>query len=147
MDVTDVQRLGGMPLCLVGACSGPSGAPPVAPIAPDRCPRTVPPSRGRGIVPWPERVLLLDSFTPSRRGVVSVFARSFNVLEADGVCTDSTVQGKHRAVICWGCLRFLFPPSIATVRHSDIHATSTWVPLLPKLRFGDSRGVRLLRMG
>ena len=62
MDVTDVQRLGGTPLGMVGACSGPSGASPVAPGAPDRCPRTVPPSTGRGVVLWPERVLLFDSF-------------------------------------------------------------------------------------
>ena len=63
MGVTDVQRLGGTPLSMVGACSGLSDAPPVAPVAPDRCPRTVPPSTGRGVVPWPDRVLLLDSFT------------------------------------------------------------------------------------
>ena len=50
MDVTDVKRLGGTPLGMVGASSGPSGAPPVAPVAPDRCPRTVPPNTGRGIV-------------------------------------------------------------------------------------------------
>ena len=154
-----MQRSGGTPLGMVGACSGPSGAPPVVPVAPDRCPCTMPPSTGRGVMPWPERVLLLDSFTTvvpiensrsasARGGVVSVFARSFNVLEAVGVCTDSIVQRKHRAVVCWGCLRFLFRPSIATVRHSDIYrAIPTWVPRLPKLRFGDRRRVRLLRMG
>ena len=63
MDVTDVQRLGGTPVSMVGACSGPSGAPPMVPVAPDCCPRTVPPSTRRGVVPWPERVLLLNSFT------------------------------------------------------------------------------------
>ena len=111
MDVTDVKRLGGTPLGMVGACSGPSGAPPVAPVDPDRCPRTIPPNTGRGVVHLAERVLLLDSFTTvvpignsrsasSRGGVVSVFARSFVVLEAGGGCTDSTVHGKHRAVVC-----------------------------------------------
>ena len=50
MGVTDVKRLGGTPLGMVGACSGPSGAPPTAPVAPDRCPRTVPPNTGRGVV-------------------------------------------------------------------------------------------------
>ena len=47
MGVTDVNRLGGTPLGMVGACSD---APPVAPVASDRCPRKVPPSTGRGVV-------------------------------------------------------------------------------------------------
>ena len=51
IDVTGVQRLRGMPLGMVGACSGPSGTPPAAPVAPGRCPRTVPPNTGRGVVP------------------------------------------------------------------------------------------------
>ena len=34
MDITDVTRLRGTPPGVVGACSGPSGAPPVAPVAP-----------------------------------------------------------------------------------------------------------------
>ena len=50
MDVTDVKRLGGTPMGMVGACSGPSGAPSVAPVAPDRCPCTVPPDTGRGVI-------------------------------------------------------------------------------------------------
>ena len=50
MDITDVKRLRGTPPGLVGACSGPSGAPPVAPVAPDRCPCTVPLSTGRGVL-------------------------------------------------------------------------------------------------
>ena len=50
MDVTDDQRLGGTPRGMVGACSGPSGAPPMAPVAPDRCPRTVPSNTERGVV-------------------------------------------------------------------------------------------------
>ena len=41
MDITDVKRLWGTPLGVVGACSRPSDAPPVAPVAPDRCPCTV----------------------------------------------------------------------------------------------------------
>ena len=70
-----------------------------------------PPTRYAGSYTWPERVLLLGSVTTvapignirsasSRGGVVSVFARSFNVLEAGGGCTDSTVHGKQRAVVC-----------------------------------------------
>ena len=118
-----------------------------------------PPIRDAGSYPWSERVLLLDSVTAvvpignsrsasSRGGLVNVFARSFNVLEAGGCCTDSTVPGKHRAVVCRGCLRFLFWSSIATVRHSDIYrAIPTWVPRLPMLHFGDRKGVQLLRMG
>ena len=50
MAVTDVKWLGGTPLGMVEACSGPSGAPPLAPVALDRCPRKVPPSTGRGVV-------------------------------------------------------------------------------------------------
>ena len=107
MDVTDVQRLGGTPLGLVGACSG----PPVVPGAPDRCPRTVPPSTERGVVPCPERIPLLDFVSTvvpignsrsasSRGGDVSVFARRFNILEPRGCCIDSTVHEKHRAVVC-----------------------------------------------
>ena len=50
--------------------------------------------------------------------------------------------------MCWGCLRFLFRPSFAPVRCSDIYRDiPTWVTRLPMLRFGDCRGVRLLRMG
>ena len=55
---------------------------------------------------WPERVLLLDSVTTvvpighsrstsSRGGVVSVFARGFNVLATGGDCTDFIVYGKY----------------------------------------------------
>ena len=101
-----MKRLRGMPPGVVGAFSGPSGAPPVAPVAPDRCPCTVPLSRDTGSYTWPERVLLLDSVTTvvpignsrstsSRGGVVSVFARGFNVLATDGGCTDFIVHGKY----------------------------------------------------
>ena len=48
MDVTDVEGLIDMPSGVIEACSGPSGAPPIAPVAPDRCPRTVPSNAGRG---------------------------------------------------------------------------------------------------
>ena len=79
---------------------------------------------------WPERVLLLDSVTTvvpighsrstfSRGGVVSVFARGFNVLATGGGCTDFIVYGKYSH---WGT-----PVSI--------------------LRFGDCRGVQPLRTG
>ena len=98
MDITDVKRLRGAPPGVVGACSGPFGAPPVAPVAPDRCPYAVLLSTGRGVhYTWPERVLLLDSVTTvvpignsrstsSRGGVVSVFARGFNVYATGGGC-------------------------------------------------------------
>ena len=35
---------------MVGACSGPSAAPPAALVAPDRCPCTVPLNTGRGVI-------------------------------------------------------------------------------------------------
>ena len=50
MDITDVKRLRGTPPGVVGACSGPSGAPPVAPVVPDRCPCAVLLSTGRGVL-------------------------------------------------------------------------------------------------
>ena len=34
IDITDVKQLRATPLGVVGACSEPSGAPPVAPVAP-----------------------------------------------------------------------------------------------------------------
>ena len=59
-----------------------------------------------GSYTWPERVLLLDSVTTVvpignsrstslRGGVVSVFARGFNVLATDGGRTDLMVYGKY----------------------------------------------------
>ena len=88
MDITDVKRLRGTPPGVVGACSRPSGAPPVATVAPDRCLFAVLLSTGRRVLPWPERVLLLDSVTTvvpignsrstsSRGGVVGVFRDRF----------------------------------------------------------------------
>ena len=50
MDITDVKRLRGTPLGVVGAYSRPSGAPPVAPVAPSRCPCAVLLSTGRGVL-------------------------------------------------------------------------------------------------
>ena len=50
MDITDVKRLRGTPPGVVGACSGTSGAPPVAPVAPDRCPCAVLLSTGCGVL-------------------------------------------------------------------------------------------------
>ena len=36
---------------------------------------------------------------------------------------------ENMAVVCWGCLRFLFRPSFAAVRCSDIYRDiPTWVP-------------------
>ena len=101
-----MKRLRGTPPGVVGACSGPSGAPSVAPVAPDRCPCTVPISRDAGSYTWPERVQLLDSVTTvvpignsrstsSRGGVVSVFARRLNVLATGGGGTDFIVHGKY----------------------------------------------------
>ena len=70
-----------------------------------------PPIRDAESYTWPERVLLLNSFTAmvptgnnrnasSLGEVVSDSARSFVVLEAGVDCTDFTVHGKHRAVVC-----------------------------------------------
>ena len=105
MDITDVKRLLGTPPGVVGACSGPSGAPPVAPGAPWLSLRGFS-VQDAGFYTWPERVLLLDSVTTvvpignsrrtsSRGGVVSVFAWGFNVLATGGGCTDFIVHGKY----------------------------------------------------
>ena len=106
MDITDVKRLWGTPLGVVGAYSGPSGAPPATPVAPNRCPCAVLLSTGRGVLHLAREVLLLGSVktvvpighsrsTSSRGGVVSVFARGFNVLATGGGCTDFIVYGKY----------------------------------------------------
>ena len=111
MDVTDVKGLGGTSLGVVSACSGPSGAPPVATVLPNRCLRTVPSNKGRGSRTPPRgsyclissrRWYLLEIIKARLRGggVVSVFARSFVILEAGVDSTDSRVHGEHRGEVC-----------------------------------------------
>ena len=112
MDVTDVEGLGCTPLGVVRVFSGPSGAPPVGTVPPNRYPRTIyPPNTGRGsrtpdprgsYCPIPSRRWYLLETIEARlhgEGVVSVFARSFDVLESCMGCTNSRVHGKHRAVV------------------------------------------------
>ena len=53
MDITDVKRLRGTPAGVVGACSGPSGAPPVAPVAPWLSSCGASQYRMRGLIPGP----------------------------------------------------------------------------------------------
>ena len=112
MDVTNVKRLIGTPLGIVGACSRPSGAPPVATVPPNRCPRAVPSNAGRGsrtpdprgsFCPIISRWWYLLEAIEARlhgRGIVSVFAGSSVVLEAGVGCTGSIVHVNHRAVVC-----------------------------------------------
>ena len=112
MDVTNVEGLEGTSLGAVKTYSGPSGAPPVAKIPPNRCLCTVPSNTGRGsrtpglrgsYCPIPSRrwyLLEIIEACLHGGGVVSVFARSFVVLEARVGCKDSRVYGKHRAVVC-----------------------------------------------
>ena len=107
-----MKGLGGVLLGVVMACSGPSGAPPVATVPPNRCPRTLPSNTGHGSrIPGPRGSYclvpsrpwyLLEKIRARLRGggVVSVFARSFVLLEAGVDCTDSRVHGKSRAVVC-----------------------------------------------
>ena len=107
-----MERLGGTFLGIAGACSGPSGAPPVATVPPNRFPRTVPSNAGRGsrtngprgsycLIPS-RRWYLLETIKARLhgRGVVNIFAGSFVVLEAGVDCTDSRVHGKYRAEVC-----------------------------------------------
>ena len=89
-----MKGLRGVPLGVVMACSGPSSAPPVATVPPNRCPRTVPCNTGRGSrIPGPRgsyclipsrRWYLLETIEARLRGVrvVIVFARRFVVFEA-----------------------------------------------------------------
>ena len=112
MDATDVKRLGGTPLGIVGACSRPAGAPPVTTVPPNRRPRPVPSHAGRGSrTPGPRgsycsipsrRWYLLETIGARLhgRGIMSVSAGSFVVLVAGVDCTDSRGHGKHQAVIC-----------------------------------------------
>ena len=53
MDMTDVKQLRGTPPGVVGACSGPSGAPPVAPVAPWLPSGGAFQYRTRGLIPGP----------------------------------------------------------------------------------------------
>ena len=48
MNVTDVEGLGVESLDVALVCSGPSGAPLAVTAPPNRCPRSVPSSTGRG---------------------------------------------------------------------------------------------------
>ena len=89
---------------------------------------------------WPERVLLLDPVTTvvpighsrstsSRGGVVSVFARGFNVLATGEGCTDFIVYGKYLSCGVLGLLKVSVSAMLATVRCSDIYCDiPTWVP-------------------
>ena len=106
MDITDVKRLWGTPLGVVGAYSGPSGAPPVTPVSPNCCPCAVLLSTGRGVLHLAREVPTArfrhdggTYWTKSKHvftgGVVSVFARGFNVLATGGGCTDFIVYGKY----------------------------------------------------
>ena len=106
MDITDVKRLWGTLLGVVGAYSGPSGAPSVTLVAPNRSPCAVLLSTGRGVLhlarEGPTARFRHDGgtygnsqSTSSRGGVVSIFARGFNVLATGGGCTDFIVYGKY----------------------------------------------------
>ena len=53
MDITDVKRLRSTPPGVVGACSGLSGAPPVAPVAPWLSSCGASQYRTRGLTPGP----------------------------------------------------------------------------------------------
>ena len=53
MDITDVKRLRGTSPGVVGACSGPSGAPPVASVAPWLSSCGASSYRTRGLIPGP----------------------------------------------------------------------------------------------
>ena len=60
---------------------------------------------------------------------MSVCRERFHVFATGGGCTGFIVHEKYRVVVWWGCLRFLFRPSFATVRCSAIYRDiPTWVP-------------------
>ena len=126
MDITDVKRLRGTPPGVVGACSGPSGAPPVAPVAPwlSSCFSV----QDAGSYTWPERVLLLDSVTTvvpignsrstsSRGGVVSVFRERFSC-----ICDRWGLYRFYRAwkIFSCGVLRLLGVSVSAILCHGSL---------------------------
>ena len=110
MDVTDVEELGGTPLGIVGACSRPSDAPPVATVPPDRCPRTVPSNAGRGSrtpgregldrflrdggIYWKQskRIFMGEGLRAFSRGVLLYLRRVWIIQIPECI--------KHRAVVC-----------------------------------------------
>ena len=123
MDITDGKRLRGTPLDVVGACSGPSGTPPVAPVAPNRCPCAVLLSAGRGVLH-----LAREGHTARfrhdggtycqivearlRGEGLSVFSRGVLMClrQRGGVPVLSCMENIE--LVCWGCLRFMFRPCL-----------------------------------
>ena len=138
MDITDVKRL--RPPGMVGTCSGPSGAPPVAPVTPWLSSCGASQYRTRGLIPGPRgsycsissRRWYLLEIVEARlhgEGLWVFFVRDFHVFATGGGCAGFIVHGKYWVVVCWGCLRFLFRPSFAPVRCSAIYRDiPTWVP-------------------
>ena len=127
MDITDVKRLRGTPPGVVGACSGPSGAPPVAPVAPWLSSCGASQYRARGLIPGP-RVLLLDSVTTvvpignirstsSRGGVVSVFRERFSC-----ICDRWGLYRFYRAwkILSCGVLGLLEVSVLAILCHGSL---------------------------
>ena len=140
MDITDVKRLRGTPLGVVGAYSGPSGAPPVARVAPNRCPCAVLLSTGRGVV----QLVREGPTARFRHDGGSYWKRSNHVLTGRGCqcfcegfyCTCGR-WGLYRFYRVWkilscgvlGLLKVSVSAMLATVRCSDIYCDiPTWVP-------------------
>ena len=132
MGIIDVKRLRGTPSGVVGACSGSSGASPVAPVAPDRCPCAMLLSTGRGVLhlarEGPTARFRHDGgsywkyskhvFTG--RGCEYFLREVLMYLRRLGVVPILS-RMKNIELWCVGALRFLFRPSFATVRCSDIY--------------------------
>ena len=81
-------------------------------------------------------------------GVLSVFARGFNVLATGGGCTDFIV---HEKILSCGVLRLLEVSVSAILCHGSLlgylpRYSHLSTPVL-MLRFGDCRGVQPLRTG
>ena len=110
MDITDVKRLRGTPPGVVGACSGPSGAPPVAPVAPWLSSCGASQYRTRGLIPGPRGSYCSN---PSRRWYLleKVEARQCGRFRG-------TSLGAHL-----GCL-FASGPALALVLHLPVKCGS-----------------------
>ena len=95
-----MKGLRGVPLSVVMACSGPSGAPFVATVPPNHCPRIVPSNTGRGSrIPGPRGPYCLIPFCLNSENVFGS-ASSWGLLQA--FCVPSRMATVLRTTVKQG---------------------------------------------
>ena len=135
-----MKRLWGTPLGVVGAYSGPSGAPPVTPVAPNRCPCAVLLSTGHGVLhlarEGPTARFRPDGGTYWTESTHVFTGRGCQCFRERFRCTCDR-WGLYRFYRVWkilscgvlGLLKVSVSAMLATVRCSDIYCDiPTWVP-------------------